>query len=85
MSTAGWTFHLSPHTLDQITGLPEDARSAALDLVDRLEADPYRHSVPFGQDDGMTREASFGSWGTMVVLCNPLTRRITMLAVAWTG
>ncbi|MET9293375.1 hypothetical protein [Streptomyces sp. NPDC003077] len=80
-----WRFLTGPHTLDQLAGLPPEARPPVLALIERLEEDPYRCSAPFGHDDGLTREAVFGDWGTMVVLCNPDTCQVTMLAVAWTG
>ncbi|WP_435058461.1 hypothetical protein [Streptomyces sp. bgisy060] len=80
-----WTFVRSPHTIDQLVGLPVEARGAALDLIDRLETDPYAHSVPYGEDDGLTRQSWFADWGTMVVLCNPITRRITLLSIVWTS
>lgn len=80
-----WSFVYSPHTVDQLSGLPEAARHAALELFDRLEEDPYAHTVPYGEDDGLTRQGWFGMWGTLVVLCNPVTRRITLLSVVWTS
>ncbi|MDJ0465047.1 hypothetical protein [Streptomyces sp. H27-C3] len=80
-----WTFLRGPHTIDQIAGLPVDARLAALSLIDDLEGDPYAVTAPFGEDDGLTRAASFGEWGTMVILCNPITKRITLLSVVWTS
>lgn len=80
-----WKFLRTPHTVDQIVGLPAEARLAALELIDALEIDPYAITSPYGEDDGLTRAASFGDWGTMVILCNPITRRITLLTVVWTG
>ncbi|WP_199546367.1 hypothetical protein [Streptomyces sp. N35] len=80
-----WHFVRSPHTLDAILALPVDAQLALLDLIDALEVDPYAVSEPFGIDDKVTREASFGDFGLLVMFVNPITQKITALSFTWTG
>jgi len=80
-----WHVSRSPHTVDAILGLPVEAQLALLDLIEALEVDPYAVSEPYGIDDKITRQASFGDHGLLVMLVNPLTSRITPLSFMWTG
>jgi hypothetical protein len=80
-----WHVSRSPHTIDAILGLPVEAQLALLDLIEALEVDPYAVSEPYGIDDKITRQASFGEHGLLVILVNPLTNRITPLSFMWTG
>lgn len=78
-----WHVHISRATYDAIAGLPEEGRDALFALFRALEEDPYAATVPFGEDDGITREAPFGRWGALVVLVNANTGRITPLSFTW--
>lgn len=80
-----WRLTRSPHTVDSILALPEDAQLALLDLIEAIEVDPYAVTEPYGIDDKITRQARFGEHGLMVMLVNPLTERITCLSLIWTG
>jgi len=80
-----WHVTRSPHTIDQILGLPAEAQLALLDLIEALEVDPFAVSEPYGIDDKTTRQARFGEHGLMAMLVNPLTERITPLSFIWTG
>ena len=80
-----WHFSRTGHALTQILALPVEAQLALLDLIDALEVDPYAVSEPYGIDDKLTREASFGTSGLLVMFVNPATMRITPLSFAWAG
>ncbi|OMI34427.1 hypothetical protein [Streptomyces sparsogenes] len=78
-----WNFSRSPHTLDMIGGLPLEGQMALFDLIDRLEADPLAGTEPYGEDDGMTRQAVFGGFGIIVFWASQATKRITPLQINW--
>ncbi|MER5887289.1 hypothetical protein ABT160_26005 [Streptomyces sp. NPDC001941] len=80
-----WTFRIGPHDFDTIAALPAEAQSALDGVIDVLELDPYLATGPFGEDDGVTRITSFGTWGTLILLVNPRTQRITPLSTVWAG
>jgi hypothetical protein len=80
-----WHVTRSPSTLDSILALPTEAQLALLDLIEALEVDPYMATEAYGIDDKVTRQARFGDHGLAVMLVNPITERITMLSLIWTG
>ncbi|MFE7119099.1 type II toxin-antitoxin system RelE/ParE family toxin [Streptomyces sp. NPDC057654] len=80
-----WHVHISRTTFDAIARLPDEARDALFDLFRSLEDDPYGPTVPYGTDDGIMREAAFGRWGSVVILVNAHTGRITPVSFTWAG
>jgi hypothetical protein len=66
-----------------IAGLPLEGQYALFDLVGRLREaeDPYALSEPYGIDDGVTRQASFGH-GIAVFLFSADDRRMTLIQIA---
>ncbi|WP_206314574.1 hypothetical protein [Streptomyces coryli] len=78
-----WSWKIGPHDFDTISALPSEAQPPLLELIDALEADPYALSEPYGIDDGVTRQATFGDVGVLVFMANPRTERLTPLSIVW--
>lgn len=80
-----WHVTRSPHTLELILTLPTEGQLARLDLIDALEVDPCTVTDAYGVDNKVTRQAGFGDNGLAVMLVNPITERIAILNLIWTG
>lgn len=85
-----WRVARSPHTVDLITSMPVEGQLAFLDLLEALEVDPFAVTEPYGldphgADDKTVRQGSFGDFGLAVVFVNPVTARISVLSLTWTG
>ncbi|MGW0032088.1 hypothetical protein ACWDXD_19960 [Streptomyces sp. NPDC003314] len=79
-----WQFSRSIDAIKKIEQLPFAGQVALFEYIDELEADPFRVTEPYGEDDGVTRLGVFGNgFGLIALIVGSETRRLTPLQINW--